>query len=226
VSTSEKGWEPLAIASERDFRQRMRDICRRLNEAPEVARLLLINPVLVLEDVGVTLTPAMREHVMQSLRFPKRRAERLAVLERQLREEGEALGVTLELPLDGERRARLVREVLAREAAPGEGRPGEGRPSEGEGPPGKGGPRRTLAPEALTRGRASPWQVPTAADVPASLGVRELRAFRQAHPFLRTLAACERTRQGALAFFPRDVYERFKSGELQHRWVRSIRFNV
>jgi len=200
VATSQLPWERLEIGSEHDLRQHMRTICRRLNEAPEVARLLLINPLLVLEDVGVELTPAMREHVMQALRFPKKRQERLAELERQLCQDAEMLGLSLPLPLDGKQRARLVREVVAREVAGcAQGQPGA-----------RAVARRPIA----------------AKDVPESLGVRDLRAYRHLHPFLRTLAAYERTRQGALAFFPREAYERFKSGELQHRWVRRIHFKV
>lgn len=76
--------QPLVIETERDLRANIRQICRRLDANPQVSRLLFINPLLVLEDVGVQMSPAVREHIMQALRFPPKRRERIARLEAEL----------------------------------------------------------------------------------------------------------------------------------------------
>jgi hypothetical protein len=75
---------PLLVQTERDLRANIRQICRRLDAQPALSRLLFINPVLVLEDVGVELSPAVREHIMQALRFPPKRRERIAALEAEV----------------------------------------------------------------------------------------------------------------------------------------------
>lgn len=108
---------PIAIATERDLRRNIRAISRRFNERPEIARLVFVNPILALEDIGVELGPDAKQHVMDALRFPPRLRERRAKLERELPEELGALGVSGKLPLTARRRAQLLFRVLELEPA-------------------------------------------------------------------------------------------------------------
>lgn len=106
---------PIAITTERDLRRNIRAISRRFNERPEIARLVFVNPILALEDIGVELGPDVKQHVLDALRFPPRLRERRAKLERELPEELAALGVSGKLPLTARRRAQLLFDVLALE---------------------------------------------------------------------------------------------------------------
>lgn len=78
--------QPLKIATERDLRGNMRQICRRLDAHPALSRLIFINPILVLEDVGVELSPQVRDHIMQALRFPPKRRSRIDALRVEIRQ--------------------------------------------------------------------------------------------------------------------------------------------
>lgn len=175
---------PLAIESEGDLRRNIRRISRRLDEHPDIAPLLFVNPVLALRDVGVELSPDMRRHVMDALRFPPRLRERTAALEQELGDDLRRLGVPAKLPLTPKRRADLLFREL--ELEPLEDDAGD--------------------PSRLDPGRT--------------------RAYARADPLVGKLAEFERLRQGSLVFQPRAVYEAYKRGDRQHRWVRSVRFNV
>jgi len=75
---------PLKIATEHELRGSIRQICRRLDANPHISQLLFVNPILVLQDVGVELSPQVREHVINALRFPPKRRARIAELEDEL----------------------------------------------------------------------------------------------------------------------------------------------
>lgn len=105
-------YEVVPIETERDLRKNIRKISTRFNENPELARLVLVNPILALEDVGVELSAEVKRHVMDSLRFPPRLRERLSKLEGELKGELKKWGECDELPLTSERRASLLFKVL------------------------------------------------------------------------------------------------------------------
>jgi len=75
---------PLVLQTERDLRANIRRICRRLDAQPALSRLLFINPLLVLEDVGVQMSPTVREHIIQALRFPPKRRVRIEALQTEV----------------------------------------------------------------------------------------------------------------------------------------------
>jgi hypothetical protein len=107
-----RSFEPISVNSERDMRQHMRAICQRFNDNPHLARLVLVNPILALEDVGVQLAPEIKDHIMQALRFPPRLEERKAELETDIKAELAKLKVPAELPLTPARRSQLLFQVL------------------------------------------------------------------------------------------------------------------
>jgi len=105
-------YEPIEVASHRDLGRHRRVINERFNNDPEMARLLLVNPIYAMEDIGVRMTPEIRDHIIETLRFPSRLKERLATLENELQTGFQEVGFAEKLPLNGEQRARLVFEVL------------------------------------------------------------------------------------------------------------------
>jgi len=81
--------------------------------------MLLVNPVLALEDAGVEMTPEVKQHIIDALRFPPSLQKRRAELEVELGDELAALGVPYKLPLTQEQRAHLVFHVLKLEPKEG-----------------------------------------------------------------------------------------------------------
>jgi hypothetical protein len=122
--------EPIRIETHRELRGNIRRICERFNADPGLARLLLVNPVLAFEDAGVELTPELKEHIINRLRFPPKLVERLARLEAEIREELQSLGIDAALPLSAEQRAKVLFDVLKLSPVPA----ASGRTSTGAAP--------------------------------------------------------------------------------------------
>ncbi len=178
---------PLEIGSERALRANIRAICQRFNADPDLARLLIVNPILAFEDAGITLSEEMRAHVMQALRFPPKQRQRIAALEDQIKPALAARGLDDSLPLSGERRAELVFTSLK------------------------------LQPLAKDR---------EGKKAPRALAAERLIDYAPRHELLGLLARYERARQGALIFQRRSVYDAYKAGKKEHRWIKAVRFNV
>lgn len=105
--------EPIRVANERDLRKNMRAICERFNAQPELARLVFVNPVLALQDVGVQLEPEAKQHIMNALRFPPKLQKRKAELATELTEAFAREKAAVELPLSAKQRAHLLFRVLS-----------------------------------------------------------------------------------------------------------------
>ena len=171
---------PMTINIERDLKKHMRAISVRLNENPELARLVLINPILVLEDLGIELSNEVKKHIMDSLRFPKALVKRRDELACELKADLAALNVHHSLPLTDKQRSDLVFNTLK------------------------------IKPK----------------DNHEVLSVEKLRVYKDEHPVLTKLAEFERFSKGALIFYPRNVYEKYKTGEKKLHWVNAIRFKT
>jgi hypothetical protein len=103
---------PLVVHVERDLRKHMRAISQRLNANPNLAKLVLINPLLVLEDLGVEVSKEVKTHIIETLRFPPALVKRREALAVELKKELAAIGVHHALPLTIENRAALVFHTL------------------------------------------------------------------------------------------------------------------
>lgn len=104
--------KPILIEVERDLRKNMRAICQLLNDNPDLARLLLVNPILVLEDLNVKLSTAVKQHIMKQLSFPPKLVAHRDRLAEDIHNELSALHVNYRLPLTSQNRAKLVFDVL------------------------------------------------------------------------------------------------------------------
>ncbi len=77
-------FEPLTVTSHRAFgtAKVQNAIFARFNENPDLAKLLLVNPVQAMKAVGVTLSTRLQKHVMHTLQYsPRLDAERKALEE-------------------------------------------------------------------------------------------------------------------------------------------------
>ena len=173
---------PITINVERDLRKNMRTISQRLNANPELAKLVLINPILVLEDLDVQLSNEVKNHVMESLRFPPALVKRRDALGSELKKDLAALNIHHELTFTNKQRAELVFRKL----------------------------------------KISPLSNDKVTDLSSS----QLRLYKEKHPLLTKLAEFERYSKGALIFYPRSTYEKYKTGEKKLHWVNAIRFKV
>ncbi len=100
--------ETLVVTTHDDLRRNIRNINRRFMEHPDIGRMLIVNPILALEDLGVQLSDEIKQHIMNSLRFPKSLQERRRKLETELHEEMARLGKPYTLPLNATQRADLL----------------------------------------------------------------------------------------------------------------------
>jgi hypothetical protein len=105
--------DPIRIDTHDDLLREMARISERMNAHPEIARLVLVNPVLAFEDIGVRLSPVMQRHIVHTLRFPKRLLARKARLESELVAELAELGISEPLPLTPDVRRDLLCRLLA-----------------------------------------------------------------------------------------------------------------
>ncbi|MEO1366593.1 MAG: hypothetical protein AAFX50_05415, partial [Acidobacteriota bacterium] len=55
---------------------------------------------------------------------------------------------------------------------------------------------------------------------------KALERYAEDHPLAARLARYERAARGGLVLHTRGSYEKFKSGERRHRWVKAVRFKV
>lgn len=77
----------ITVSSERQLLAMARPLAKRLAADPEFSVMLLANPVLALAEYGIQLSPRMRDHVMQALRYPSALRKRQATLEKTLTEQ-------------------------------------------------------------------------------------------------------------------------------------------
>lgn len=102
----------IVITVERDLKKNMRSINKLLNANPDLARFVLINPILVLEDLGVKISPPVKQHIIKSLRFPKKLVEKRDQLAAEVNAEFTRLNIKHKLPLTTSQRADLIFNIL------------------------------------------------------------------------------------------------------------------
>ncbi len=113
-SDGASGTDPLLrIDNHDELESQLPEISRRINSQPELGRLLLINPLLVLEDVGVLLSEELGEHVRRTIGFPKGRIRRIHEVRDRLRQLLKPQG--LQIPKDPTTRADLLFDHLGLE---------------------------------------------------------------------------------------------------------------
>ena len=173
----------IVIGVERDLKKNMRSINKLLNDNPDLACLVLINPILVLEDLGVQISAPVKQHIITSLRFPAKLVALRDQFAKEVHDEFSRLHIRDKLPLTSLQRAKLVFETLKIKPLPAQ----------------------------LNK---------------TKLDTNQLKLYSDQHPLLMKIAEYERYRKGGLIFFPRHVYEQYKSGVKQLHWVNAVRFKT
>ncbi|MCW5955991.1 MAG: hypothetical protein KIT61_05355 [Pyrinomonadaceae bacterium] len=184
------------LETHRDLRANIRAISKRFNDDPESARMLLVNPLLALEDIGVQMTTELKDHIKNALRFPPNVIERRDQLELEIFDELKQLGVTYKVPLNEEQRADLIFNVL-----------------------------KLKLPEAKTNRIPTEEGEDKFVPLPG-LRSLEIKRLAKRHPLVAKLVEYERLRQGRVIFYPRQVYESYKAGLKRQNWIKAVRFKV
>jgi len=91
VRAPSRTFEPITLETHRDLLRHQAEIAARLAAEPHVSVMLLINPVLGMERVGVRMSPEITRHVLHTIQHPTGLRTRRDELEETLRK---ALGET------------------------------------------------------------------------------------------------------------------------------------
>jgi hypothetical protein len=76
--------DPIAIRDHRALATAQAAIAERINADPDFSVMLLINPVMALDEMGVKLSPQIRSHILHALQHPTALRTRRDELEQKL----------------------------------------------------------------------------------------------------------------------------------------------
>jgi len=248
ISTS-KGAEPakpVTISTHKQLAAKTAEIVSRLNQDPELARLLLVNPAAAIQDAGYSLSPEILKHVLETVRHSKVTAEKRQGLEALLEKEfGEhpqpldpvwlkrALFEKLKLqPLDTAGREPVYRNALSPELLK---RLGKFRPSLRRA---KVATPKPLHGVALQVSLCHKWpgrfdldapldKLAPAAAPPAAVDLNTLYFYKDSHPLVRSLIELAVIQRSSFPIHSPDSYRKIRSGEKPNplrTWVKAVRF--
>jgi hypothetical protein len=86
VVAASRPFATILLTTHRDLLVHQAAIAARIAAEPRLSLMLMINPVLALERLGVTMSPGISHHVLHTLQHPKEVRDRRDVLEKTLRE--------------------------------------------------------------------------------------------------------------------------------------------
>lgn len=240
-------YEPIEIDNHRGLIGKQREIFRRLNDNPEIASLLFLNPVLALKEIDVELSPEMRRHVLDSVRQPPglraRREELEASLEERLGERPR--------PLDREWLAETLFTKLSITPLKTRGHRPAYRPpfnAESIARMQKLRPDLRKATHVPRSGRGNmirvkKWrpafrrmdldatvpELSPASSAPKTVSLETLFFYKDAHPVARDLLELGTLMRRAFPIQSPESYRRIRSGEKANAfraWITSVRFEV
>ena len=237
------GFEPLEITTHRELLTYQGEIFRRLNQDPDVAGMLLINPVLAFRDVNVAMTREIAHHVLHTIQHTSRLRRRREELEGQLKEE---LGEPPQ-PHNPEWVSRFLFETLGLEPLQTEGL----EPSY-QAPLNRAAVKRleqirpqrqrkeTLSPRsAFLRVRvqrpavrrmdvdATLPELKPADYTPEEVDLETLFFYKESHPLARAMLELGIIQRRSFPIHSADSYRRIKSGDKPNAfrsWIDAVRF--
>jgi hypothetical protein len=237
----------LTIDTHEGLAAARQEIIERLHANPDIARLLLINPIAAFQDVGVQLSPELASHILHTLQFAPETAARRRVLETDLRRiAGERprssdpqwvshfLFQTLQLkPLattgaqprykpveDPEIAARQLRSLPKLATGPKLQHPDHGTAIVVQ----------TIVPGVRHLDLDTPApSLPTADSIPEALDLTALYFYKDTNPAARDLLELGIIDSQATQVGTPDTYRKVKNGESENpwgNWVNGITFTA
>jgi len=244
--SGESAFEPLEIDRHISLAANQREIFRRFNQNPDLAKMLLINPVLAFADAGITLTPEIKRHVLETIQHSPRMRLRRSELEGKLREQ---IGETAQpnnpawvssflfnklrlTPLDTSGyepqyveplNAEIIKRLQAR------------LPKRRPRPAGKRklmGTLISVAPWKPTIRRfdleAALPKLKASRSTPPEVTLQHLYFYKDSHPLVRDLLELGIIQRRAFPIHTGDSYRQIKDGNKPNAfrsWIKSIRFS-
>jgi len=113
-------FKPIRVETHHDFRGSMVEIVNRLNSTPEIAKLVLVNPIYALRDINVTLSKEMEQHIFQTFTQPPAMQQRLTELAAQIQPELDKLPGKPAIPATPQQNADLLFRSMGIAPLPGD----------------------------------------------------------------------------------------------------------
>jgi len=238
---------PMPIKNHRELVVYQREILQRLNAAPDIAALLLLNPVLALKEVGIQPSRSVAHHVLHTLQHPaalrQRREEIRQTLQKKLGENPQpndpcwvrkflfeilklqplnTQGLTPKyvepLPLNGMEKLQALRPKQKTDRYPTVHSRGSSTVL-------------AIAPFPTTARRmdlqADLPPLGPACDVPEQVTLEELYFYKDSHPWVQQVLELGILQRRAFPIQSSSSFRQIKRGERTnalHQWIASIRF--
>ncbi len=239
-------FERLHLKSHRDLITRRAEIFKRVRDNPELARLLVLNPVLAFEEMGLQASPELRHHILSTVQHPTQVRQRREELESKLETE---LGQKPQ-PNDPGWVSRVLFKDLKVKPLNTEGLKPIYLPLANEAtlrrlnhlrPPSR---QRYHYEPSISAGSAlemKPWQpslryldldaplpkLKTIRVAPKEVPLEQLYFYKGSHPLAHDLLELGIILRSSFNFASRANIRRIKEGKVDnalYRWVKSIRF--
>lgn len=239
-------FEPLHLTTHRDLIDRQPELFQRFNDHPELANLLLINPVLAFKEVGVTMSREIAHHVLHTRQHPPRQRQRRDELEAKLTE---ALGEKPQ-PENEAWNSRLLFKLLKLKPLATRGR----RP-EYQAPMNTDAIKRleALRPKRQRRDKtdrqsgsfirvnidrpavrrldlsAELPKLKPAKRPPKTVSLNTLYFYKDSHPLVRDVLELGMIKARSFPVHSGDSYRQIKSGKKRNAfrtWISSVRFPI
>ena len=159
--------------------------------------MILVNPILALEDIGVTISEDLNKHVRETLGFPEGRINKI----RELRKKVRAQLAALDHPSDKSKKNAIPRTPKAR--------------------------ADLVFTRLGLRFKNENKKVPASRSAPSGLTVEQLTSYIDEHPLLADLYKLGQLERGTIVYHSKGAYQAYKKGErIHHPWLRRLYFNV
>jgi hypothetical protein len=214
--------EPIVVADEKDLRAKAPLILRRINQAERGGLLFLLNPVFALEEVGVTLSPAMKRHIRMGLRYGAEDKKRIKQLEADI---GQMAGRPINPAADAEVADLLFNRLALKKPTLRGSKtvPVPGGSASMYEPIDRTPLNAPVAGTAEVRSNASKARRASPAEEPLSGEL--LQALEGSHPVVAKLAEVRALYERGWQFMNREHYDRARNGATVSL-VRSVCFKT
>jgi len=247
VKVDPASYKPLHIESHRDLLGRQREIAERVAAQPALSVMLLINPVLAFQKLGITMSPEIAHHVLHAIQHPKELRSRRDELEESLKK---VLGEPAR-PTEPAWNAHLLFELRKlRPLAIGDHKPTYRPPLGQEETKGlhtlrPAGTERYPQPRLLpprTRVGSEPWkeslrridlhapapELPQAPDKPLEVPLEDLWFYKDLDPVVHDAVELGVIQRRAFPIQSPDSFRAILEGRKSNAflvWIRELRFN-
>ncbi len=243
---SKPGLERLYLKSHKDLLSRKTEIFKRIRDNPELSRLIILNPVVAFEEMGIQVSSSIQHHILTTIQYSPKVRQRQEKLEKTLNEK---LG-KMPQPNNPEWVSQFLFTELKLEPLNTRGLKPTYRPLANE--PMLNRLSRLRAPARkryhykprILRGSAIKiklWQpaihkmdlnaplpkIKTMKTVPKKITLEELYFYKDSHPLVHDLLELGIIQHTAFQVHSRSNIRKINEGKVDnalYRWIKTVRF--